>query len=396
MSSMRRACKHTHRCYKYAVPKSENKIISILKNKNIKIFSLSVVCVFCLGIAFVLYFNGQTEFSDDLIGSCNNVSTNEIISCDTTDMPTETTTFTAITEPEKSSVESNTTTISTTIPITTSESFTSNYTPSSHINENTSPENIIYSENGFTIDVSNSNQGYVGVKQSYENNNSKVKIMKDDEIYYYDLLSQNNYEFLPLQMGSGNYEISFLKNISGNRYMTAFSEDLNINLSSEFMPFLYPNQYVNYNSDSYCALKSIEICRESKSELESLQLVYNYILNNLSFDYSRLNNSDENYIPDIDYILETGRATCFDYATSLTAMLRVQGIPSKLIIGTTEPKGLNHAWVKVYMNNEGYLAENLYMSQGWNIVDPTFASSGEYNIEEYISNSSNYNGQRIY
>ena len=77
-------------------------------------------------------------------------------------------------------------------------------------------------------------------------------------------------------------------------------------------------------------------------------------------------------------------------------MLRVQGIPSKLIIGTTEPKGLNHAWVKVYMNNEGYLAENLYMSQGWNIVDPTFASSGEYNIEEYISNSSNYNGQRIY
>ena len=393
MSNMRRAYKHTHRCYKHAMPKSENKIFNIFKNnKNIKIFSLSVICIICLCIALILCFNGQAEISNDLINETHDaISTSEIVPYTSTNVTTETTTSTEATEQENSSSEFNTT-----IQTTSSESFTSNYIPPSYINENTSPENIIYSENGFTIDVSNSNQGYIGVKQSYENSNSKVKVVKDDEVYYYDLLSQDNYEFLPLQMGSGNYEISFLKNTSGNRYSSAFSETLNIHLSSEFMPFLYPNQYVNYNSNSYCALKSIEICRESKSELESLQLIYNYILINLNFDYSRLNDSDENYIPDIDYILKTGKATCFDYAASLTAMLRVQGIPSKLIIGTTEPKGLNHAWVEAYMNNEGYLAENLYMSQGWNIVDPTFASSGEYNIEEYISNSANYNCQRIY
>ena len=67
MSNMRRAYKHTHRCYKHAMPKSENKIFNIFKNKNIKILSLSIVCIIFLGIALFLCFNGQAEISNDLI-----------------------------------------------------------------------------------------------------------------------------------------------------------------------------------------------------------------------------------------------------------------------------------------------------------------------------------------
>lgn len=414
MSHMKRACKRKSMFSKKPAPKhyakSENKLNDLLSSKNIKVFSLISLCMATLGISLSFYLSGQITASNNMQSDVTTTTTyfsppatttTEIFEQEsTTVFSAESTVIPSIIETEFNqtviSSTSTTTTQTTSALSTTSVINESNYTPPKYINENSAPEDVVYSDNGYTIDASNILQGYIGVKQSEEHFITKVKIVKNDEIYYYDLKSQNTYEFLPLQMGNGNYQISFLEHSFSNRYRAMFTKDLDVSLNSSFIPFLYPNQYVNYDSDSYSTSKSMELCKDSKSEFQSLQSIYNYIIENFNFDYSRLNDVSSDYIPDIDKVLKSGEATCFDYATSLTAMLRAQNIPTKLVIGTAEPNGVNHAWVKVYMDEEGDLAPDLHISKGWNIVDPTFASSGEENIEAYISDSSNYNGQRVY
>ena len=57
------------------------------------------------------------------------------------------------------------------------------------------------------------------------------------------------------------------------------------------------------------------------------------------------------YLPNLDQIYKKKKGICFDYAAVMTAMLRSQGVPTKLVIGYTgnayhacvfKEKGLDH------------------------------------------------------
>ena len=73
--------------------------------------------------------------------------------------------------------------------------------------------------------------------------------------------------------------------------------------------------------------------------------------------------------------LAEGRGICFDYAALMSAMLRVQQIPTRLITGYVD-EGY-HAWVEVYVQNEGWInPEILFESRQWTRMDPTYASVG--------------------
>ena len=81
----------------------------------------------------------------------------------------------------------------------------------------------------------------------------------------------------------------------------------------------------------------------------------------------------------------------------MTAMLRSQDIPTKLVVGYTG--NLYHAWINVYLDGQGWVDNVIYFDgHDWKLMDPTFASNGNQSEEimKYIGNGSNYQGKYSY
>ena len=83
---------------------------------------------------------------------------------------------------------------------------------------------------------------------------------------------------------------------------------------------------------------------------------------------------------------------CFDYAALMTAMLRTQGIPTKLVVGYAG--SVYHAWISTYTEETGWVNNIIYFDgNNWKLMDPTFASSGH---ETYTADSSHYSAKFYY
>lgn len=229
-----------------------------------------------------------------------------------------------------------------------------------------------FKNNKLIIDYSNANQGYVMVKYSGENSKVKVQVTKDTT-YTYDVLNKNNYETFPLSEGNGNYSIKVFENISGNQYAQAGSQNINVALENEFNTFLYPSQYVNFRDNSQSTVLSNSL--KGENVISTVTNVYNYVVDNISYDNAKANSVQSGYIPNNDNTLANKNGICFDYASLMCAMLRVQDIPSKLIVGYQGSQ--YHAWISVYSNETGWI-DNVISFDGtnWTLMDPTFASTG--------------------
>ena len=271
------------------------------------------------------------------------------------------------------------------------------YTGAINIVENKAPGTVVYQKGGSVIDASNASKGYVMVKQSGVSKRLKVQIVMGDKKYNYDLNNAGNYEAFPLQMGNGTYKIRIMQNKEGNTYFELFSAQINVTLDSSYAPFLAPSQYVNYNASSATIKKAFDLCSKSTTDVEKLTVVYNWIINNITYDTQKAATVQSGYLPNVDSILQSKKGICFDYAAVMAAMLRSQGVPTKLVVGTVSAADLNHAWNEVYLEGKGWVTVRMYFEgSAWERMDPTFAASGGSNIEQYIGNGSNYTTLRIY
>ena len=97
--------------------------------------------------------------------------------------------------------------------------------------------------------------------------------------------------------------------------------------------FLYPNQYVNFNSSSRVVEEAKILVAPAHDDLEAINYVYNYIVENFTYDYDKAENVQSGYIPDVDEIFEIKTGICLDYAAVMASMLRSQQIPTKLEVG---------------------------------------------------------------
>ena len=255
----------------------------------------------------------------------------------------------------------------------------------------------IESSGGSQIDVGNVSSGYVRVAQSGSNTRLKVQVIKGDKTYNYDLNTNGDFEVFPLQSGDGKYTIRIMKNVDGNKYTQVFSKTVKVKLNSELEPFLCPSQYVNYDADSAAVKQAEEVCSGLKGDIEKVAAVYKWIIDNITYDLVKAQTVQSGYLPNLDSILSSGKGICFDYAALMAAMLRSQGVATKLICGTVSAADLNHAWNEVYLEGTGWVTVKLYFSgNAWERMDPTFAASGNSNIEQYIGDASNYTGLRVY
>ena len=188
----------------------------------------------------------------------------------------------------------------------------------------------VYSGGGAQIDASNTSEGYVMVKYSGSVSKIRVQITRDGgSTYTYALNNSGSYEVFPLSQGSGGYSINIYENVSGNQYALALGQYISVSLRNSFLPFLYPNQYVNFYNGSQTVAKGARLASTAANDLEVVENIYNYVIHNISYDFNKAANISFGYLPNVDSVLSSGIGICFDYAAVMATMLRTQiSLPS--------------------------------------------------------------------
>lgn len=208
----------------------------------------------------------------------------------------------------------------------------------------------VYKDGGLTVDASHCSDGYIMVHGPETDRRLKVRITRGDVIFTYDLNGAGEYEVLPLQLGSGGYRCTLYKCVQGNRYAQEGRVDFSANMENEESAFLCPNQYVDYGPDSAAVALSMEICQGLEGDSEKFEAIKKYLTRNFVYDFVKAATVAPGAMPDVDGCLEKRMGICQDLAALAASMLRVQGIPAKLVIGYADAN--YHAWNSVLVDGE--------------------------------------------
>ncbi|WP_195977904.1 transglutaminase-like domain-containing protein [Blautia luti] len=244
------------------------------------------------------------------------------------------------------------------------------------------------------LDISDTDQGYLTAVSDSTDQMMNVQLTAEDGVVYSYFISPGESAVIPFSSGSSTYQVSCYQQISDSQYAALYADTLEIKLANEFLPFLYPNQYVNFTPDSEASKLALSMVSEDTSDIDALQIIYNYVVSHVTYDYDLADTVASGYLPNVDETLQTGKGICFDYAALTAAMLRSCDIPCKLQIGYAGD--IKHAWINVYIRSRGWVDKAVEFSgDSWSRMDPTFDSNSEDKdtIQEYIGDNNNYTVQ---
>ncbi|MGN0483033.1 MAG: transglutaminase family protein [Lachnospiraceae bacterium] len=266
--------------------------------------------------------------------------------------------------------------------------------PAKKVLEPAASGRITYGNNTVTIDASYSQNGYIMVKYTGSNQKPKLQITGSDAVTHtYDL--HDVYESFPLTSGNGIYHIMVFEHIKDYAYTTNYETKLNVRIADKFDPYLYPNQYVFYTKDSETVKKAAEFGNASSDQLDFINRVYHYVTTQITYDYKKAETVQSGYLPNVDDILHKKRGICFDYSVLMAAMLRSQGIPTRLEIGYAGDE--YHSWLRVYTEETGRIGKSIQANaHHWTLIDPTFAASDENESRDFLKDASNYKVTYMY
>ena len=247
------------------------------------------------------------------------------------------------------------------------------------------------------IDYSNISDGYVMVQYGASNSKRmKVQVTGPATTYTYDLPA-SAWTTFPLSDGNGSYKVTVLQNTQGSKYATLDAVSFNVQLKDEFAPFIRPNQYVDYVSAENTVKKAGELTANLDAPLDKVAKIYDYVVNNFTYDTKKAASVKSGYLPVLDDVLAAKTGICFDYAALMTGMLRSQGVPTKLVVGYAGKA--YHAWISVWSEETGWIEGVIFFNGSeWQRMDPTFASSGKSSeaIMKYIGDGSHYTTKYLY
>ena len=242
------------------------------------------------------------------------------------------------------------------------------------------------------IDYSNSELGYFMAKSLVDTDTMfRVLIKGPDELQYNFVLQPiSDFQAFPFPFGNGSYMIGVFELIEGDRYSPVLSHNLNVTIVDEFAPFLRSNKYVNFNRNSKAVSMAAQLVAGIDDVLEKVGAVYDFVISNFTYDDELAESVKSGYVPDLDNFMERKKGICFDYASLMTAMLRSQGIPTKLVIGYVGD--VYHAWISVYTDEHGWIGGIIrFDGHEWTRMDPTFTSnSNNPALISFIGDGSNY------
>ncbi len=211
---------------------------------------------------------------------------------------------------------------------------------------------VIFQEDGLMIDASHCNEGYLMAKHEPHEKALKLRLSCGKASLSYDFAADGEYEVFPLQLGNGKYKVEVFQQASGRKYKPLMDTTFEVEVAHETLPYLYPNQYVNYNADSDAVIKSIELCHGLESDWDKYKAIYRYMANHMVYDFDKARKVSTGYLPVVDDVLLEQKGICFDLSALMATMLRTQGIPTQLVIGYADK--IYHAWNLVYLDGAWY------------------------------------------
>jgi transglutaminase-like putative cysteine protease len=235
---------------------------------------------------------------------------------------------------------------------------------------------VTYEGAGVTIDASHTDQGYVMIRCEPSEKRLKARIATSAQTYYYDLPGGEAYSVYPLQLGDGAYTVRVMEQVEDDLYALRYGVEIDVKLADETIPFLYPSQYVWYDANSATVQKARELARGMTDQSEIAKAFYKFVVKHMTYDNELARTVEKGYLPSADASLASGKGICFDYAALLAVMLRSEGIPTRVLIGTVTPENLYHAWNSVFLEGK------------WVWMDPTL--DGTFHRE------SDYITERVY
>lgn len=243
-----------------------------------------------------------------------------------------------------------------------------------HVLAHETPGVAVAGDGSALIDYSHVEQGYIAAQALAD---GKYKVLVTDEAgtrYQYTISQPGAYAFIPITSGSGRYLVSFNRNVEDDAYGLLFSLDLDVELADELLPFLYPNQYVDFAADDEAVRLSEEVTTGATSEIEALDAIYLWCVMNLSYDHHKADTVQPGYLPNNADTLASRTGICFDYAVLCASMMRAQGLPTRLEIGYLG--STRHAWVSVYTREHGVIRYDItFDPDTWRLLDPTLDSA---------------------
>lgn len=268
-------------------------------------------------------------------------------------------------------------TTTTTKKVTTTKSNTY-YAP--QVYSNSAPGTLTFASSDGTavIDYSNTASGYVMVKYSGAYSNIRVQVTGPNGVTSppYAIFTRNTWEALPLTSGNGSYTIAVYGNNGGTSYFPIVQQAISVSLNYSTVAFIRPNVICNYNSSTSCVQYAAQLTRGCDTDIAKIEAIYKYVVNNFSYDHAKASSvSSSAYIPNLNSIWSSKKGICYDYASTMAAMLRTQGIPTKVVVGHVS--GQYHSWISTYVKGSGWI-DGIIQFNGntWKLMDPTFASTG--------------------
>ena len=237
------------------------------------------------------------------------------------------------------------------------------------------------------IDYSNASAGYVMVRYKTESESRLKVLLKGPTTTYSYNLPAEEWTTFPLSDGNGHYQMGVYINVTGTKYASVLFGEFDVEMTDEFAPFLRPNQFVNYTDAPNTVQLGAELTAGLDHPLDKVAAVYDHVVHHFSYDYEKAETVKSGYLPDLDEVLALEKGICFDYAAVMTAMLRSQEVPCKLVVGYAGE--IYHAWISVWTEENGWIDGAIFFDgHQWQRMDPTFASSGEGDPEimEFILN----------
>ena len=227
------------------------------------------------------------------------------------------------------------------------------------------------------VDTSEIDSGIIIVNNT--NNDvkvNKVRVINDEVIYTYDYKSAMR---IPLQSGNGVYQVILYSLVGGNKYKQVAIDEVDYNVDDGVQVYLQSNQMVNWNESMKAVKKASELTKSLKTDSKKVTVIYNYIVNNYTYDQKKADTVKSGYIPSIDDIYTSKKGICYDYSVLFAAMLRSVGIPAKVLMGTSTNVDVYHAWNQVYLNEK------------WITVDTTLdAGLGNKGQDSMVKQASQY------
>nr|WP_251128117.1 transglutaminase domain-containing protein [Exiguobacterium sp. s48] len=183
----------------------------------------------------------------------------------------------------------------------------------------------------------------------------KFEVRQGEQVRTYDVYKGMNH--FNVNFGNGDYTFMLYQSSDGKRYKRVYRLQKTVRLSHSTAPYLHSIQ--NVSIDSATSRLASSLSRSSYSTSTQTLVTSRHVNRLIDYDDNKLMKLSSTYLPDNAETIRTKRGICYDFASLNAALLRAQGIPTRLVMGTA--KGINgyHAWNEVFVNGK------------WRVIDVT-------------------------